>query len=245
MTIEKWKKIWANKGKKIGRLSSLGQLLEMNGHDTGFGSFTPDEWETMVKSFYGQVTFEKGSNVLEIGCGCGAFLYVLQELCPAHYYGIDYSENLIRKAEELLSDCQFMVSEANQLAFSDIKFDVIYVYSVFQYFPDVSYAEEVIKIWSEQIKPGGLLVLMDLNDDRFQKDYHAVRANSYDSIETYFENYKSLSHLFMNELSLEQFLLNGGFSSVKSFDLPITNPEKVNLRFNLLAVKRGENNLDG
>ena len=49
----------------------------------------------------------------------------------------------------------------------------------------------------------------------------------------------------MNELSLEQLLLKGGFSSVKSFDLPMANPEKVNLRFNLLAVKRGENSLDG
>jgi len=50
---------------------------------------------------------------------------------------------------------------------------------VFQYFPSMVYAEDVITMWCKKIKQGGKLVLLDINDKEKEDDYHNERMLAY------------------------------------------------------------------
>jgi len=49
----------------------------------------------MVVDFLNRTKLNETANVLKLGCGSGGFIFVLNELVQARYYGLDYSSNLI------------------------------------------------------------------------------------------------------------------------------------------------------
>ena len=61
-------------------------------------------------------------NVLEIGCGDGRLLAKLQ---PARGVGIDFSEEMIKRAKERHPELTFIHADAHELSAFDEKFDVI------------------------------------------------------------------------------------------------------------------------
>lgn len=80
----------------------------------------------------------------------------------ARYYGLDYSSNLIDIARLALPEADFIASEASAPVFDDISFDIVFSHSVFQYFPNLDYANTVIERWCENIKQGGMRVCWTL-----------------------------------------------------------------------------------
>ena len=94
----------------------------------------------MVLDFLNRTKLNEAANVLELGCGSGAFIFALNELVQARYYGLDYSSNLIDIARLALPEADFIASEASAPVFDDISFDIVFSHSVFQYFPNLDYA---------------------------------------------------------------------------------------------------------
>ncbi|MCZ2721219.1 class I SAM-dependent methyltransferase [Marinomonas sp. 15G1-11] len=114
------------------------------------------------------------NSILDVGCGNGLLLSKLLSKC-AHYAGIDYSEAMIGEAKKLLPAGTFYQSQASQLPFDDNEFERVLSYSIFHYFPSYQYALDVIKEMIRVCKPGGVILIGDILDNRFEQD---IKSNS-------------------------------------------------------------------
>ena len=86
---DKWKEIWSKKTIKNNSNISLEQLILADGFDTGVGSYSQLQWKEMVADIFQRTSLTIDSNILELGCGSGAFLYAINEIVEANFYGID------------------------------------------------------------------------------------------------------------------------------------------------------------
>jgi len=239
MYKKNWKDIW-NK-RKIEKRSdtkiTLANLIEVNGFDTGPTSYSEESWRTLVADFCNRVPLNKDSNVLEIGCGCGAFIYACNETIKANYFGFDYSRSMIEIAKIQIPNGHFIVAEANELTFLDTKFDVILSHGVFAYFPSHQYVDTVLKKYTERIVFGGKLVLMDLNDATHEKEYHSVRKSLYKNPKDYDKDYEGLQHLFFEKKDLERCLRSLGMDKFEYFPHAVKSYGNSQFRFNLICEK--------
>lgn len=101
-----------------------------------------------------------------------------------------------------MPEMDFSVQEAAHVD-STRRFDIVLANSVFQYFPNLEYAEEVLRIMWE--KTNKMLVLLDLNDIQFADEALRIRKGSL-SLGEYEKKYAGLEHLFMNGTSLRKHL---------------------------------------
>ena len=232
-----WHEIWKKKGATSDVNYSLNQLINLNGFDTGCGSYNEGQWWVLANDFITRTGVCQQDKILELGCGSGAFLYALNQIVPASYFGLDYSENLIKVAKKVLPQASLSCSEADTDVFGFEKFDIIFSHSVFQYFKDLDYAYQVIHLWTRRISLGGKLVLMDLNDIAFRETYHALRKTDADMPGVYDQKYKSLRHLFFNKNDLKNVLLNLGMSGVEFFPHSEKKYGNAKLRFNVMCTK--------
>ncbi len=108
--------------------------------------------------------------ILEIGCGSGAFLKVLEPF-SAQLTGIDYSAKQIQTCQLAMPDGNFSVCEAENINFSPNSFDLILSNSVFQYFPDLDYTTVVLNKMLKNLKKGGVGVILDLADVEYKENY--------------------------------------------------------------------------
>ena len=102
MTKNKWIKIWDNRSKSLKKKFFLTDLIKLNGFDNSVKDYNKISWELMVKDFLKRTKFKKNQNLLEIGCGSGAFLIICNNSVKANYYGFDYSSNQIKIAKKTL-----------------------------------------------------------------------------------------------------------------------------------------------
>ena len=232
-----WYKIWNEKKIDKFEILNLEELIKINGFDTGVGGYSPEEWLLMIRSFVKLMNLKSNSNIYEIGCGTGIFLYSIKQIIDVNCYGIDYSSSLIKIAKNLLNESEFIVSEAKLMPSFKKKFDIIFAHSVFHYFPNENYAFEVIKKASNLLKPGGKICLLDLNDKKYEKESLQMRINSFSNHEEYEKFYKGLDHLFICKKNLELNLRKSGFTDIKFFD-PFTKQDNIRkYRFNVMANK--------
>ena len=125
-----WKSIWIKKGE-----NDFNDLKLLNGFEKT--SINPKSVSIEIADL---LDINKDTEVLEVGCGAGM---LAENLKCGHYVGTDYSHTLIKKHKEIL-DNEVYVCEANNLPFKNNTFDVVFAYSIFQYFPNLQYAEDVI-----------------------------------------------------------------------------------------------------
>ena len=96
--------------------------------------------------------------MLDLGCGNGR-LYKMIEKLNVDYIGIDLSENLIKKAEELYPNAKFYVASALDLPFPDNMFDKIISIAVLHHIPSyklrIKFMEEAYRV----LKKDGQLIL--------------------------------------------------------------------------------------
>ncbi len=101
----------------------------------------------------------KGARVLDIGCGIGKWvLYLLQQGIDC--IGIDSSEAAVQKGQQSLRengyDNVIFNDSATALPFEPNRFDAIISFGLLEHFP---HHEDILKYWTEYLKPGGKIII--------------------------------------------------------------------------------------
>ncbi len=98
-----------------------------------------------------------GKEVLEIGCGNGYGGFLLNQLGPKSYLGLDVMEEQIAMARRNYPQYQFILQDATDLAqFPAASKDVVVIFGVLHHIPAW---REVLDEIARVLKPGGQLFL--------------------------------------------------------------------------------------
>jgi len=111
-----------------------------------------------------------GAKVLEIGCGDGKVTQHLANIFPNTYFlAIDFSENNIRIAEKdyVAENIQYEVANVATDKWSPLsQYDLIFSFSVVQYFDPFSYRKLQEKLF-RNLAVGGVIIHMSIPDKAF------------------------------------------------------------------------------
>ncbi|MFH1714217.1 MAG: methyltransferase domain-containing protein [Candidatus Nealsonbacteria bacterium] len=96
--------------------------------------------------------------VLDLGCGNGRFYDVLQEK-KIDYFGLDFSEELIKMARDRHPQLEFQVADALNLPFSDDFFDKVFSIAVLHHIPSNAFRLRFLKEVKRVLKKEGMVIL--------------------------------------------------------------------------------------
>lgn len=227
--MNKWQKIW-NKSDRVDDYI-LQTLIKADGFDTGAGSFTLKNWKIYTQELYNKLSVKSNESVYDIGCGSGAFLYPLY-LSNIKVGGADYSSPLIDLANRVMKNCDFETREASKIDFK-IKFDHVFSHSVFHYFINYEYAEDVIK--KMLLKSTKSVGIFDINDKSKKSEYHKIRMGNMNKHE-YAQKYDGLDHLFYEKRWFEEIAEKYSVN-IEIFDQNFKDYSNSKLRFNVIMTK--------
>ena len=99
----------------------------------------------------------KDKDVLEIGCGNGYGGYLLNQLGPKSYIGLDLMEEQVEIARHKYSQYTYIVQDATDLSqFADASKDVVIIFGVLHHIPEW---RKVLDEIARVLKPNGQLFL--------------------------------------------------------------------------------------
>lgn len=176
---------------------------------SGFGNLTKEQYENMVLEIVRPLKLEASTklNIIELGCGAGAFLSVLQSKYPEHtYYGLDYSDGAIREARARFgSEDRFWVASLLDKPAKPQEFDVVLCNGVFMYLQSLQDALKALRYTIKWCKPGGRICIGQVFDLAKQKEALEMRGKS-----DYFRSYQKKhcesdsKHLYIPKLLFEE-----------------------------------------
>ncbi len=228
--MDKWKEIW-NKRTYSHEVTVLAGLIAADGFDLGAGRITVSAWEQYGELVAQRLAIKSTESLFEVGCGSGAFLYPF--FSSGHRVGgIDYSGPLIDTARAFMTGMDFSVAEACKLSGED-KYDIVLANSVFQYFPDLDYAEAVVNAMIK--KAGRAVALLEIPDLRMKAEAECARAAALLPGE-YEQKYKGLTHRYYAREWFEKFSL-GSTMTLNIFDQHIEHYGNSEFRYNVVLEK--------
>lgn len=80
----------------------------------------------------------KGKKVLDIGCGYGKFSKYWLEGKAGLIIGLDFSEEMIKKAKSKFNGCHFVVGDAFSVPLKDKSVDIVACIGVTNYYKDIT-----------------------------------------------------------------------------------------------------------
>lgn len=100
------------------------------------------------------------SNVLDVGCGTGEILSIIRKLYPtALLYGIDISEEMLKKAEEKkIDNLNLYLGDAEHLPFENARFDILICTDSFHHYPK---PQKAVSEFYRVLDNDGYLLLAD------------------------------------------------------------------------------------
>src|SRR5215471_16211685 len=103
MAEETWKDVWERKGRTAARKEqyTVAELFAADGFDSALGRTSENSRQHIGAVIRSRLALGPGQRILEVGCGAGAVLSLLQE-SGAMLHGIDYSTPHIEIARRAL-----------------------------------------------------------------------------------------------------------------------------------------------
>jgi len=196
--MNNWKNIWKNRhvsdllnNELLGSEDQfLTELIKANGFDGGSGksSITIEAWKNYIIYIKNELNIQENDSLYEVGCGCGAILYPFYHV-GHNVGGIDYSENLVQKAKNIMPNAEIILGDASEL--NDEKYDFVISNSIFFYFPNFDYASIIINKMYEKANKG--IAVLDIPDLYLKEVCENTRRQQ---VPDYNEKYKGLEHLY-------------------------------------------------
>jgi SAM-dependent methyltransferase len=233
--MNKWKQIWESRDTSFTKSSNedvLVKLIQSDGFDGGGGDshITADSWIAYISQIKAQLLMHETDSIFEVGCGCGAILYPLYE--AGHTVGgLDYSETLVKKAQEILPDANLVACEASLLE-TQPKYDFVIANSMFFYFPDFIYASLVLNRMYEKAQKG--IAVLDVPDARLETILESKRR---EACPNYDEKYEGLKHLYYPKSWFLDFAEKKQCSQITISQQCIKGYGYNGLRFNCFMLK--------
>lgn len=223
MTIT-WEEIWNKKQADEAILQNKDfqavymELKRITGNDA-FGtnkgmSFAQlqERFQNFKRELFFSTDKNKQVSVFEVGCGSGANLFSFENL-GCRVGGIDYSKSFIAAATKVLrTPVELYYGEAIDLD-TEKKYDVVFSNSVFQYFPDEKYAQQVLE--RMLAKSNNVICVLEVHDNKLRSDFVNYRRAT---IEDYDNRYKDLHTLFLDK----EFFLK--FADEHELDIKFVKP---------------------
>lgn len=104
--------------------------------------------------------FPPGGKILDLGCGNGRLIKILQESQKKYeYLGIDFSERLLAKARQQFPDHVFQVADMTKLDLPDQSFDVVCLVASFHHLKTKVERQKLLDDIYHWLKPGGILFM--------------------------------------------------------------------------------------
>ena len=129
-------------------------------HAETIGVLTALSGQTEIAIEFGKI--DKGSHVLELGCGPGQLTHALSEVAE-NVQGVDFAPNMIKAAQMAFPDLTFQIANGEKLPFTDSTFDVVVCnYTAFHLArPEVVFTEVL-----RTLTPSGHLVIIGPTQDK-------------------------------------------------------------------------------
>ena len=119
------------------------------------GKFTRKFKQLLIEN----ITLEDNQNVLDVACGNGSLLALLNQRKSINGYGIDVSDQMIKNAANNNSNMDFHVSGCEAMPFDNDSMDIMTVCAAYHHFPDVAaFAREAKRV----LKTNGTLYIADV-----------------------------------------------------------------------------------
>jgi trans-aconitate methyltransferase len=230
-----WHEIWNRRviyGQDQTKDPGLKDLLMADGFDTGAGTLNSlKNWEEYIALISQKIDLAPEDSIFEIGCGSGAFLYLWFR--EGHRVGgVDYSENLVSLANQVMKGMDFRVSEAIHVD-TDEKFDIVVSNGVFHYFRDYAYAKEVVEKMMKKAKK--TVAILEIPDLALKEESEKTRRAALPEGE-YDRKYRGLNHLHYEREWFTRFSDTFG-CSIEIFDQEIKEYANSRFRFNVVFKK--------
>lgn len=114
-------------------------------------------------------------SLLDVGCGTGYLIDMLQRQKNALYCGLDLSPEMLKMAKQKLSDSVFLIEgSADSLPYEDNSFDVVTCIQSFHHYPK---PEKSMSEAYRVLKPGGLYIISDTGMGNYPKFIYSIYNN--------------------------------------------------------------------
>ena len=198
----RWLNIWEQKGYKL-RSSDIDNIIRANGHNSKFSQFNKHSWYKYIKSLFRRIKINKNYEILEYGCGAGAFLSYWYKK-KYRLNGIDYSKTLIKKAKKYFPKINFVVGEISSIDHFETKFDLIFSHSVFQYFENRVYAKNLLLKMLKNLKLNGNICILDVPNAEKEKLF-IKKLKKEIGISEFKKKYEKNKHIFYKKSFFKEF----------------------------------------
>ena len=224
---ESWELLWEKKGENK-KFDPIGLV----GFDKAITVTKQNFVNQVIETAKSKLKLLPSDQLLEVGCGAGMLLIPLSKLTKKAD-GVDLSLSLITMLRKAHSKLNVFVAEANELPFENECYDKILVHSVFQYFPSIKYAQDVVLELLRVCKKPSLIFIMDVPD--LEKKKECIEFMSRLHPKKYSD--KKLQHLFYPKKFFTG-IHNKKKLECQIFDQNIKGYDNSRFRFNVLIKNK-------
>ncbi|PED67952.1 class I SAM-dependent methyltransferase [Priestia megaterium] len=116
--------------------------------------------------------------ILDYGCGYGRTLSELRGYGYKNLHGVDFSEEMIKRAKSNDSEIDFQVIQSGKLPFSNHSLDAVLLFAVLTCVHKDEEQNAILNEIKRVLKPGGIIYINDFslnhgkrNKDRYEKGF--------------------------------------------------------------------------